>query len=229
MGGRHVAARASPAGAVVERADLLACGGEDGVVVAADARSIDARSIDAPPVDAPPVDAPPSNCSISTPGFGALGALTGSAHFVSSESNPRLYRIFLPARLEAGAPSGVFTFEVYTGYEPFGTETNPTPVVPGTYPLTGAQLQYADCGVCLTMASNVAADGMSYDDDFMATGGTVTINTVDGRVGGVLDVAFANVTFEHVTFDGPTSTPVGDGCTTAITSASFHGVLAAPP
>lgn len=194
---------------------LAACGGDDDGVT--------------PAIDASNIDSPDATCSISTPNFGAKGALTGNAFFVASMDNPNLYRIFMPSPLETAAPSDVFTFEIYTGYAPFGTEANPTPAVPGTYQISGNQLQYADCSICLTMASNVAADGSSYDDDFMATGGTVTITEAGTAVGGNLKISLSNLTFEHVTFDGPTSTPVGDGCNTAITSATFEGQLMAPP
>jgi hypothetical protein len=193
---------------------LAACGGDDGV---------------SPTLDAKPIDTPPVTCSISTPNFGAKGALTGNAFIAISMSNPNLYRIFMPSPLETAAPSDLFTFEIYTGYAPFGTQEAPTPAVAGTYQISGNQLQYADCSVCLTMASNVSADGMSYDDDFMATGGTVTITQAGTTVGSNLKFSLSNITFEHVTFDGPTSTPVGDGCNTAITSAEFDGQLMMPP
>lgn len=195
---------------------LAACGGDDGGVTPV----VDAARVDA----AQPIDA--AGCTISTPSFGDKGALTATAVFAADPNTPALYKIAFGTPLEAGTPSDFFTFEIYTGYAPFGTQAAPTPAIAGTYPISGNQLQYADCSVCLTMVSNATADG--YDDDFMATGGTVTINQVGNAVGGMLNVTFSNLTFEQVTFNGSTSTPVGNNCNTAITNATFTGVMAAP-
>lgn len=64
----------------------------------------------------------------------------------------------------------------------------------------------------------------------MATGGTVTVAVVGTALGQQLTGTLSNLTFAHVTIDQSTfmSTPVGDGCTSSITSASFDGTLEAP-
>lgn len=198
---------------------LAACGSNGGVTPVIDAAGVDA------PAD---LDAAVVPCTISAPNFGDKGALTATATFAANTTTPALYKIAFQAPLEAASPADAFLFEIYTGYAPFGTQDAPTPAVAGTYPISGNQLQYADCSVCLTMVSNAQADG-TYDDDFMATGGTVTINQVGNAVGGNLNVTFSNLTFEQVTFDQSTSTPVGNGCVTAISNATFNGVMAAPP
>jgi len=194
---------------------LAACGGSDDdgpVVVGPDA--------------ATSIDAPVAPCTISTPTFGAKGALTATATFAADTTDPRLYKIAFTAPLETGSPTDLFFFEVFTGYAPFGTTSAPTPAIAGTYPITGNQLQYADCSVCVTLASNGTADG--WEDDFMATGGTVNITQIGTAVGQNLNVTFQNLTFEQVTFSQSQSTPVGNGCVTSIASASFMGTLAAP-
>lgn len=197
---------------------LVACGGDDGNTIL----PIDASgSIDGPGSDG----AVP--CTISTPSFGAAGALTASAYFASDPNMPALYKISFTAPLEPTIPQDIFFFEVFTGYEPFGTSTAPTPAIAGTYQIAGNQLQYADCSVCLTLGSNATAD--SYEDDFMATGGTVNITEIGDAVGENLNVTFSNLTFEQVTIASSTSTPVGNGCTTSIESASFTAQLMAPP
>lgn len=199
---------------------LAACGGDDdGVAV-----------VDAPPgIDAPAdIDAAPLPCTISTPSFGDKGALTANATFAADPNNAAIYKIAVTGPLEGAEPTDLFFLELFTGYAPFGTEAAPTAVVPGTYQLTGDQLNYATCGVCVTLASNATAQG--WEDDFMATGGTVTIAAVGDAVGETFTATFSNLTFEQVTIDANTSesTPVGNNCTTAITNATFTGTVAAP-
>jgi hypothetical protein len=45
----------------------------------------------------------------------------------------------------------------------------------------------------------------------------------------MLNVTFSNLTYEHAFITQAHSTPVGNGCVTAISSASFSGILEAPP
>jgi hypothetical protein len=103
------------------------------------------------------------------------------------------------------------TVEIYPGSGVFTTA-----VAPGTYTLSGAELNYATCGLCV----------MVYDwfgKPHMATGGTVTLSSVAGNLKGSL----SNVTFEQVTINASTfqSTPVSGGCHTGITSLSFDTAL----
>lgn len=202
---------------------LVACGGSD------EGDTVDPLT----PVDGsttPTVDAPPAaTCSVSTSNFGDKGALTGGATFSADTANPATYSIVMSAPLEAAPPTDGLIIEFYTGYAPFGTSTAPTPVLPGTYQLTGEQLDYATCGTCIRLVTNAAEDGSS-EDDYMVTGGTLTVTALGDAVGETLTLAMSNLTFEHVTIDPDTfeSTPVGDGCTTAISGATFTGTVAAP-
>lgn len=204
--------------AVLSSLSLVACGDDGGSGIT-------------PPIDATPGDGTPGDgpvpCTISTPNFGDVGALTTTAYFVADDTNPNLYRILFTADLEAAEPKDLFFFDIFTGYEPFGTTENPIPATAGTYNIVNNQLQYADCSVCLTLGSNAA--GEEYEDDFMATGGSVTINEIGNGPNTTLDVTFTNIRYEQVTFSGATSTPVGNGCITAISNASFTGTMQAPP
>jgi hypothetical protein len=202
---------------------LVACGGSD------DGDSVDPLT----PIDAgTPVNVDGSTeaiCSVSTPTFGDKGALAGGATFSVDPANALRYSIVANSPLEAALPTDGLIVEFYTGYTPFGTSAAPTAVVPGTYQLTDEQLNYASCGVCVRLVTNSAEDGSS-EDDYMATGGTVTVSAVGDAVGETLTFALSNLTFEHVTIDGMTynSTPAGDGCTTTISGATFTGTVAAP-
>ncbi len=200
---------------LITTASLAACGGDDGGnVTPLDA----AGSIDAPVV-----------CTVSTGSFGDAGALTGAATFAASTMNPALYRIAVQGALETAQPTDVLFVDFYTGYTPFGTQAAPTAVLPGTYQLTGEQLDFETCGVCVTLGTNATAD--AYEDDYMVTGGTVVVAAVGDAVGETLTLTLSNLELEHVTIDpqsGATSS-VGDGCGTPIANATFTGMVMAPP
>jgi hypothetical protein len=176
-----------------------------------------------------PIDGNPATCTVSTNNFGAKGDLMTAAFFESDPNNAAVYRIAAQGLLEPAEPADIVIVEFYTGYEPFGTEAAPTAVVPGTYQLSGAQLDYATCGVCVRLATN--ATTTATEDDYMATGGSVTVAAVGDAIGETLTLSFSNVTFQHVTIApmGGQTTPVGDGCTAGIGSASMSGMVQAFP
>lgn len=192
---------------------LVACAGDDGPSTPVDAKVIDSGA----------------NCTVSSSDFGARGTLAGTSTFRARQAPPNVGDITAVMPLEASPPADVLIVEFYSGFAPFGTSMAPTAVVPGTYQLTGTQLQYADCGICARLGTNANADG-TYEDDYMATGGTVTVTTAGTAVGGTIAFSVSNLTFEHVTIDPDTfvSTPVGDGCTTKITGGMHSSMMAAP-
>ncbi len=180
------------------------------------------------PIDGPrPIDGPPVACSVSTAMFGDKGALTGNATFRANPNVAGTGDMTFVAPLEGTTPPDILIFQLFSGYSPFGTTAAPTAVVPGTYQITGPQLEFADCGVCVRIGTNATATAV--EDDYMATGGTVTVDTADSRVGGTLTFSLSNVTFEHVTInDMSVSNPVGDGCESALQGATGSATLAAP-
>lgn len=112
---------------------------------------------------------------------------------------------------DLNANPDVLSLELYTG---FGIFTNG--IKTGTFNLTGQELNYATCGLCVLVYVNASS---SAPDPYMATGGTVTITSLQPTLTGTL----SNVTFTHVTIDQNSfqSTPVGDGCSSSIASVSI--------
>src|SRR5262249_5778526 len=98
------------------------------------------------------------------------------------------------------------------------------------YQLTGDDLQYAQCGICVLVNTDLhmQGSGIAETDDYMATSGSVTLTSVGTNGSGTLSGSISNVQFTHVTIgsDG-TSTPVGDSCNTTIANASFSATLQA--
>ena len=107
--------------------------------------------------------------------------------------------------------------QLYTG---FGVFTNG--IKAGTYQLTGDELDYATCGVCVLIRTDTTSTTIT--DSYMATGGTVVISEISpSQLTGTL----TNVTFTHVTIDDTTfeSTPVNDGCNSTIASLSISAAV----
>ena len=75
----------------------------------------------------------------------------------------------------------------------------------GTYTLSGADLQYSSCGLCVLVMTDTDPNSGQPTDTYLATGGTVTIDQ-----------------------NSFTSTPVGDGCDSSIAAASFSATVTTP-
>jgi hypothetical protein len=201
---------------------LVACGG--GTKTTADAKVIATVDGGADAATGTP-DAPAAACTVSTATFGDKGALTGSAFFTANAAGVADDVLEFDGPLESASPSDIVSIQLYAGVGVFANG-----IVPGTYPLTGDELNYQTCANCVLVYTNVDATNTAGDGVYMATGGTVTITATGTKVGDTLTGTITGLTFEHVTIDANfLSTPVGDSCTTALTNATFTGTLAAPP
>jgi hypothetical protein len=93
-------------------------------------------------------------------------------------------------------------------------------IAPGTYNLSGAELDYATCGACVFL--HVDSVTTPYDI-YMATGGTLDVTSISGTFSGTI----SNATFTHSKVNGGSlhSAPFGDGCSSAITSVPFSQAI----
>ena len=198
---------------------MAACGGDDGDTVTP---SIDAARIDG----SGGTDAPPAACTVSTTNFADRGPIMGGTYLFRPGANAAATddELDVLSQLEAAQPTDLLRIQLYAGYGAFAGRA----IVPGTYQITGDELDFATCGVCVMLATNVTA--MAYDDDYMATSGTVTITAAGTAVGGMLAGSLSNIQFHHVMIDPQTgaTTQAADTCTSAMSNATFSGTLAAP-
>lgn len=186
---------------------LVACGGDD-----------DSSTPDAPEVN-------PATCTVSALNFGDKGALTAQSSY-SEGGTPGVGGITVLAALEGAAPSDLLIIELIPGFAPFGTTAAPTAVAPGTYQMTGEQLNYKTCGTCIRILTNFDDQG-EFEDQYLVTGGTLNVTAVDNSVGGTLTFSVSNLVFEHVTVAADfTSTPTNDGCHARISNATSTSTLA---
>jgi hypothetical protein len=92
-------------------------------------------------------------------------------------------------------------------------------LAPGTFALTGDELNFETCGLCVLVYENIEAD-TSYRGVYMATSGTVTLTSVTGTLAGTA----ANLKFQHVNIDqtSTVSTPDPDNCRSAVDAVTFN-------
>lgn len=199
-----------------------ACSGGSSTKAAVDAKV----TVDAPTQ----ADAPAAGCPVSTADFGDKGALTmGFAEYsagMADMGNPAAPNIFSQGVLAGTqAKFDALSVQLLSDYEPFGTTMAPKPPIAGTYQLTGAQTQFATCGVCVQVVGDIT---QSSNSNFMATGGTLKVTEVGTAVGQKFTFELTNATFQEVTINDNTfeSTPKGT-CTTKISRATFTATMEA--
>ena len=148
-----------------------------------------------PPADATVDSAGPGPATCLVPAsFGALGTRTG----MTGTAGPRSWSV----RLDPAGTSPYDTFFIRLGAN----------VAPGTFELTGTNVDYASCEVCVNIIADIVPmQGPS--KFYFATGGTVTLTSVQPPAGTV-----TNVTYTEVTSGGA---PTGTGCATRIDSLTF--------
>ncbi len=193
------------------------CGGDD-AEVAVDAADVDAAiEIDAG------VDAAQHVC-LTEPTFGAatLASQQATSGGGTGASDPD--SVVFTAAANADLTPDLFEFELYKGFGVFSVGS----IQPGTYTISGAELNYATCGICPRIFTDFdEATQMTAEQQYYATGGTITITSVTPDLTGtVSDLTFEEVTINPTTFE---STPVPGGCSTSITSASFDVANAYTP
>jgi len=145
----------------------------------------------------------PFECPMAA--LGTVGALLDS----------EAYRIDADAYLYTTIDEATeFYVELYDGY---GIFTDAPPAA-GTYQITGEDVAYSTCGVCVSLV--IATE--TTDVVYMATEGSVTIESVDGNfTGSATGLRFAE------TEDGDVPTP--GGCTGAIDDVAFDQPYGAAP
>jgi hypothetical protein len=204
---------------------LLGCGG-DNVAPTDAAVSHDASTpVDASiPEDASAPDDAASPGDSSEPGDGAPGDAGAACVAAASygdlgtrtdavEADDLAAPTIVWATFALNADPDTLKVDLYQGIGVFATSIHA-----GTFPLTGDELSYATCGACVHLTTT-GAGGVT--QDYMATGGTLTITAVAPRLQAVL----ADVAFEHVTIAGSESTPVSDGCVSAISQVVIDSPL----
>ncbi|HEY4181213.1 MAG TPA: hypothetical protein VGM90_30420 [Kofleriaceae bacterium] len=105
----------------------------------------------------------------------------------------------------------------FNGYAPFDPDIMPTTVT-----LTGDQADYATCGACVEIDTDLS-DAGDLTDIYFVNGGTLNITSTTTNLTGTI----MNASFVHSIIDNDTleTTPSPDGCVTSIASVSFTAAI----
>ncbi len=162
------------------------------------------------------VDAGPHVC-LAEPDQGAvtLGPQTVISR-LGTPADPGRVRMY--ANANGDAMPDIFQLELYKGYTHFAGS-----IQPGTFTIMGDDLQYSTCGLCARIFTDFdQATGTPSEQQYLATGGTVTITSITPNLtGSISDVTFVETSIDPTTY---VSEPVASGCATMIVSASFDAV-----
>jgi hypothetical protein len=124
-------------------------------------------------------------------------------------------------KLNTDALFDVFALELYAGSGALAGG-----IAPGTYTISGVETNYATCGVCARIFTDIDAEGND-SGVYVASGGTVTITSVTPNfVASVSGLELIHAEIDPTTFE---TTPHADGCTASIDSASVDLVTAMAP
>jgi hypothetical protein len=194
---------------------LVACGGDDDGDDSTDTAEFDAAVDNFP-------DAAEVVCTdFAALDLGALEPIPGAeavqqANPDPPEGNPDAKVLRLRGNGANGDKPDLVEIELWDGLGAFegGVAAN------GTYEITGDETQVVTCGICLYIYSDATVvDGEVVDSekDYIATGGSITVDSVTGNLTGSL----TDVTFTEIDWTSENGSPLEDGCTTSIPSATF--------
>ncbi|HLU65928.1 MAG TPA: hypothetical protein VKZ63_06615 [Kofleriaceae bacterium] len=134
-----------------------------------------------------------------------------------------------PADQAEGAPENPQTYYIFGGignmdlveldlWEGYGVfAEGDKRVVPGTYTIEGAEAAVLSCGVCFFLLGDFNPNEGTIEMDYIATAGTVTIDSVEGNLTGTAE----NVTFSQIDPNSEDGSALPGGCTATFPSISF--------
>lgn len=160
---------------------------------------------------APGIDAVPRTCTVVSD-LGSLGARDGTP-MASGAAGSRILAVSMTVASDASTRDVVFV-QLKGGKGAFAAGDP----VPGTYPLTGAELDYNTCGVCVTVIGDIVA-GQGPTQFYFQRAGTVTITSTNGSLTGSLSG------MEFLELDLVTEDVIRDGCETQVGGLSFDEAL----
>jgi hypothetical protein len=197
--------------AVVVTCLLAACGGGDDGGGGADAAPGDAG-----------VDAPALRCNNPLVDFelGDLGALEFRAEIEPNGAGGNYVDLF--ASIAPGPMVDVVSIQLWPGLGAFAGG-----LAPGTYPIAGVETDFYSCGACAMVVADFDLVNNTFEQQLMASSGTLQIDMVSTTVGQMVTGSLTNARFREVTLNDQTQTQtdVAAGCTTEIDSVSFAATI----
>jgi hypothetical protein len=195
----------------------------------ADASAIDGGDLDASAqaIDAEAAIDAAMGCTMeeAAPGPAEMAGGYGCGDLSAPCENPdpaAAQYILIQGLVSEDARPDVLAIELYAGYGVFAGG-----FAVGSYSLAEeSELDYATCGACLRVMTDVDLETSARVHDYFQTGGTLEITSMTPGVAGPATVSASvrGLTLTHVTIDGINMTLVGD-CSTAIDDFDFTAAL----
>lgn len=153
--------------------------------------------------------------------LGALDPIPGAeatqrANPEPPEGNPDAKTLELIGTAANGEKPDIISIELWDGYGAFEGGD----ITVGEWTIEGDETAVLSCGICIYIfADSTLADGTLVDSekDYIATGGTITVDSITTNFTG----SVADLTFTEIDVNSDMGTPLADGCTTAVPTASF--------
>jgi hypothetical protein len=156
-------------------------------------------------------DAAPRACTVAAD-LGQLGARDGTP-MASGTAGSRIVSVSMTVASDTATRDVVFV-QLKGGKGAFAGRDP----APGTYPITGAELDYNTCGVCVTVIGDIVA-GQGPTQFYFQRAGSVTITSAAGTLAGSVSG------LDFLELDLGTEELVRDGCETQVGGLSFDEAL----
>ena len=149
------------------------------------------------------------------PALGDLGTLEFRAVVEPTGGGGQYLDLF--ASIEAGPVVDIVQIQLW----PLGVFADG--LAPGTYEIAGGETDFYACGACALVIADFDFAQMTFQQQLMASGGTLQLDQVSTTAGEMVSGTLTNAAFREVSLDDSTQTQtnVPGGCTTAIDSVSF--------
>lgn len=201
----------------------LGCGGDD------DGDDTDDQSMLSDAAPNLPDAAVPLCTDFAATDLGTLDPVPSAQAFQRAQDDPPVGNddakwIQLLGAAAGGEKPDVLAIELWDGFGAFDGGD----VAIGDFTIAGVETAVATCGVCVYIwADATLADGevLDKEKEYIATGGMVTIDSIEGNLTG----SVSNLTFTEINASSTEGTPLEGGCETAITSGTFDVLIEAPP
>ena len=131
-------------------------------------------------------------------------------------TSPMVYGI--TTILDQGPPRDVFEIQFWSGFGVFGSE-----VAPGSFPITGAETNLNDCGLCAIIFGDLASNGTT-NTVLVAQSGTFTVDEIDLQPGARFRGSAPEIQYAQVNSGGI----VPNGCSLEVTNIQIDVTLDSP-
>jgi hypothetical protein len=138
----------------------------------------------------------------------------------SGGNGPYIYSLAAPTPGTAGDPKpDMIYIELWDGYGGFGSGVSR----PGTYPITGDELSYETCGVCVFTLADVDPATGNPTRYLFHTAGSVEVIAVSATANSPLQVRALGVTFDEIQNAPPYPPVPSSDCPSPLAAGQLQG------